>query len=144
MDLARTGHIALIMLSPTLAVAAAIYTPRVLRVVWNAVGRPRDAVQPHGRAIEALAADLHRLLLMHDSLKRSTAPAVRARRLRAIEAAITDCATEAAHALAVPVPDRPVHAGLPPPQLRQLLRSLDDAGLALPRTVHLLATDRRP
>ena len=56
MDVARTGHIALIMLSPTLAVAAALYTPRALRAVWNAVGRPHDAGQPNGRPIEALAA----------------------------------------------------------------------------------------
>jgi len=43
----------------------------------------------------------------------------------------------------VPVPVRPVHAGLPPPELSRLLRNLADAGLTLPSTVDLLANDRR-
>jgi hypothetical protein len=143
MDLARAGQIVVIMLSPTLAIAAAIHLPRAVRAVWAAIGRRPAGPHSSGPPIETLAADLHRLLHMYDALKRSPMQAVRAQRLRAVEAAISDCATEAARALGVPVPDRPAHAGLAPAELSRLLRALADTGLVLPSTVDLLANDRR-
>jgi hypothetical protein len=139
MDVARVGQIVLIMLSPTLAVAAAIYVPRALVAAWRAVNNRSDPNDPTGQPIEKLAADLRRLLQAHDELKHSPMLAKRAQRLRAVEAAITDCAAEAAQALAVPVPERPAHSGLPTPELRRLLRALADAGLALPPSSDLLA-----
>jgi hypothetical protein len=131
MDLARTGQIVLIMLSPTLAIGAAIYAPRVIKAVRKAF-RPRDESSPRGQPIEQLATDLHRLLLMHHQLRHTPGSAVRGVRLRALEAAITDCAVDAAYALGVPVPPRPAHAGLVAAELRRLLRDLADAGLVLP------------
>jgi hypothetical protein len=143
MDLVRAGQIVGIMLSPTLAVAAVLYLPRAVRAAWRLAGRRPGRSEPDGRPIEALAADLGRLLRMHDALARSSGLPRRAQRLHALEAAITDCAADAARALDVPVPVRPVHAGLPPPELSRLLRNLADAGLTLPSTVDLLANDRR-
>jgi hypothetical protein len=143
MDLGRVGQIALLMLSPTLAVAATIYLPRAVRAVWRAVRPGSEPPRPAGPPIEALAADLGRLLHLHDALMRAPTLPLRAQRLVALEAAITDCAAEAASALAVPVPDRPPHAGLPPSELGRLLRALAGAGLTLPSTVDLLSNDRR-
>jgi hypothetical protein len=79
------------------------------------------------------------LLWHHDRVARSIDVAMRAGHLRALEGAITICATQAARALDVPCPDRPPHGGLDKPQLRPLLRALAAAGLALPPEVGLLA-----
>jgi hypothetical protein len=142
MDVAKAGQIVVVMLSPTLAVAAAIYVPRALGAVLRMVGQGRHPERPGGPPIEELAADLRRLLHAHDSLKRSSSLAMRAHRLRAVEAAITDCATDAARALGVPVPQQPAHSGLPTRELRRLLRALADAGMVLPSSVDLLTNDR--
>ena len=76
--------------------------------------RPATDAQPIGPPIEQLAADLRRLLQRHDDLKRSTAVAMRAQKLRATEAAITDCAIDAARALDLPCPEEPGQRGARP------------------------------
>jgi hypothetical protein len=141
----RVAGIVVLMLSPTLLIATALYAPRGVRVVWRRLVDWRDdsTPQPSGPPIEQLAADLRRLLWHHDRLKQSTDVARRAWHLRALESAITDCATQAARALDVPYPDPPTHGGFDKPQLRRLLRALAAAGLVLPPAVGLLAPDRR-
>jgi hypothetical protein len=132
------------MLSPTLLIATALYAPRGLRVAWrNLVVDRRDHSNPRpvNPPIEQLAADLRRLLWHHHSVKQSTHVAKRAWHLRALEGAITDCATQAARALEVPYPDPPTRGGLDKAQLRRLLRALAAAGLVLPPAVGLLASD---
>lgn len=132
MDLARAAQIVAIMLSPTLAVGAAIYAPRLARALWHAADRRPDPLRPHSAPIEQLATDLRRLLRQHDDLRTSTGPGLRHVRLRALEAAITDLAVQAARALGVPATAPPAHAGLRPAELSRLLRDLTHAGLALP------------
>jgi hypothetical protein len=142
MDIAKAGQLVVLMFSPTLAVAAFVYGPRALRAVRRFLDqRAGSADRPAGPPIEQLAADLRRLLWRHESLRTATATAKRVGHLRALEAAIGDCAMDAARALGVPCRDRPPPGGLPTPELRRLLRALADAGLALPRTVDLLAAD---
>jgi hypothetical protein len=145
MDFAKAGQIVFLMLSPTLAVGAAIYVPRAVRLVRRRLAARALAKHPRPThaPIEQLAADLRRLLLQHEALRRSTGVAMRARRLQALEGAITDCAAEAARALEVPYPDWPVHGALTPPQLRRLLHDLAGAGLVLPPTAGLVAGDER-
>ncbi|GGQ59144.1 hypothetical protein [Couchioplanes azureus] len=141
MDLARAGQIAIIMLSPTLAVGVALYAPRAARALWHLARRRDDPLGPHSPPIEQLATDLRRLLYQHDDLRTDTRPGPRGLRLRALEAAITDLAVEAARALNVPARTPAPHAGMSPAALRRLLHDLTDAGLALP-AVGLLAGDR--
>ena len=141
MNVAKASEIVAIMLSPTLVVAAALYIPRGVRAIARRIGRHSDQVTHP--PIEELAADLRRLLRQHETLKQSPGLAMRAKHLRAVEGAITDCATEAATALGLPCPDQPVRGVLPTPQLRELLRSLADAGLVLPPAVGLLTADKR-
>jgi hypothetical protein len=147
MDITRLGQIVLILLSPTLIIGAALHLPRWVRAASRTVRnrtRPADhELLPLGPPIEELAGDLRRLLLQHDAVRRTTEAAMRAQRMRAIEAAITDCAVQAARALDVPCPDRAGPVALEKPQLRRLLRALRDAGLVLPKGVALLAVDRR-
>jgi hypothetical protein len=141
----RVAGIVVLMLSPTLLIGTALYAPRGVRAIWRRLaGRRYDSTsQPTNPPIEQLAADLRRLLWHHDMVKRSTDVAMRARRLRALEGAITDCATQAARAIDVPYPDRPAHGEFDKPQLRRLLRALAAAGLVLPTAVELLAPDGR-
>ena len=141
MQLAKATEIAALMLSPTLVIGAALYLPRCIRAVLRHVHSTPTATRP---PIEELAADLRRLLRRHEALLRSETGAARAVHLRALEGAITDCATEAASALGLPCPARPAHAPLATPELRRLLRSLADAGLVLPPAIRLLASDPRP
>ena len=136
MDISRATEIVVIMLSPTLTVGAAIYTPRVFRAARRIVARRHDVnPQPSQRPIELIAEDLRRLLRQHETVRQSTGVAMRMQHLRALEAAVTDCASEAARALGLPCPDRPVHGALSAPQLRRLLLALADAGLMLPPAV---------
>jgi len=119
---------------------------RALRAVWSRlVAQREDGVpQPDRPPIEKLAADLRRLLWQHDSVTRSVDVAMYAWRLRALEGAITICATQAARSLDVPHPDPPMPGGfIHKPQLRRLLRSLAAAGLVLPPGVGLLAPETR-
>jgi hypothetical protein len=141
MDLAKIGQFVIVMLSPTLAVGAAIYAPRVARALWHLARRRDDSPRTRSAPIEQLAADLRRLLIQHDELRRSSQPGPRVLRLRALEAAITDLAVEAAQALDIAVTAPPAHTGMRIAELRRLLHDLTGAGLALP-AVGLLAGER--
>jgi hypothetical protein len=147
----KVGQIVLLMLSPTLLFAAICHAPHGVRAVRRLVNdrrlvnnRSADRnPQPSNPPIEQIAADLRRVLWQHEIFARATDLPMRAQRMRAMEAAITDCATQAARALEVPYPDRPAHAGFDRPQLRRLLRALAAEGLVLPPAAGLLAPDSR-
>lgn len=96
------------------------------------------SLTPIGPPIEEIAAALRRLLARHDRFARSADAALRVRRMSELEVAITWRATQAARALGVPDPVRPVDKA----ELRLLLRSLAAAGLVLPTTVVLMTRDR--
>ena len=95
----------------------------------------RQPPQPLGPPIEQLAADLRRLLRLHESLTVSAHLAMRAHRLWAVEAAIGMRAVEAARALDIAhrEPERP--GALTRDELLQLLTALAAAGLVLPAKV---------
>jgi hypothetical protein len=142
----RAAGIMLALLSPTLLGASAMFGASAVRAVRDRLADWRDSgiPQPDGPPIEKLAADLRRLLWHHDEvITQSNDGAMSTLRLRALQAAITICATQAARALEVPYPDPPTDAGLDAPQLGRLLRALADAGLVLPPAVRLLAPDGR-
>jgi hypothetical protein len=152
MGVGAVGEWVVLMVTPTVAVAAALGSPALLRAIQR---RRRRQQRPRGPAhapapapvrppIEQLAADLRRLLERHDALKQSTDVAVRGRKLLALEAAITDCAVDAAGALDVPCPPPAGRAALATPALRRLLHALADAGLVIePLTGVFAAEDRR-
>jgi hypothetical protein len=130
------GKLILITVTPTLLGAAVIYAPRWCAAIarhWPE--RSRRELVPAGLPIEQLAADLRRLLRLHDEMTSSAHLAMRAHRLWAIEAAIGVRAVEAARALDVPHPEPLDSGGLTCAQLRDLLHALADAGLVLPATV---------
>jgi hypothetical protein len=155
----KAGEIVLLMLAPSLLIGTIVYAPRIILAVWRRIAdrRARNNPQPTSPPIEQLAADLRRLLWRHDTVSRSTDElrrrempgdtdtpiifAMRARRMWALEGAITDCATKAARALDVSQPAVPACGVLEKPNLRRLLRDLADAGLVLPSAVGLLASD---
>jgi hypothetical protein len=141
----KAGQIVLLILSPSLLFGAVCYAPRGFRAARRLIDnrRAETGPQPTGPPIERIAADLRRLLWQHDMLTRSGDLPMRARRLWGLQAAITDCAIQAARALDVPHADPPASAGFERAQLRRLLRSLADAGLVLPPTAGLLAPDSR-
>src|SRR5687768_12459775 len=112
MDVSRVAEITVVMVGPSLVLAAVLYAPGVVRTVRR-LGPHRPPVPVAGPPIEQLAADLRRLLVCHEELTRSTSTAMRVVHLRAVEAAITDCAADAARALDVPCPPRPARGGLP-------------------------------
>jgi len=141
MDIGQVAQITLVLLSPTLAFAAAIYVPRAVRAVWRRI-HPEPDPGPLSPPIEEVVANLHRLLRQHDALLHTPDVALRARRLKALEAAITDNALDAARALDVPAPAAPGPTGLRPATLSRLLRDLAAAGLVLPRGVGLVDGDR--
>lgn len=140
-----TSQIVLVILAPTLFFGTVFWAPRAIEAARRLIANRRAErnPQPIGPPIEQLAADLRRLLWEHDRFERSREFPMQARRLWGLEAAITDCATQAARALDVPHPDRPAVVGLGRSQLRQLLQALAAEGLALPPTVGLLAPDSR-
>jgi hypothetical protein len=135
-SLLDVGKLALITVTPTLIGAAVVCTPRwwaALSRAW--AGRREDEPQPLGPPIEQLAADLRRLLRLHEELTRSAHIAMLAHRLWAVEAAIGSRAVEAARALDVPHRE-PEHLEiLTRTELRRLLHELSRAGLALPALV---------
>jgi hypothetical protein len=133
MDVANAGQWVILMVSPTLLVAGALCAPRTLRAARRLAAERRPAADPQPTCppIEQLAADLRRLLQRHGDLKRSTTIAMRGQKLRATEAAITDCAVDAARALELAYPQRPAHTALALPELRRLLWALEGAGLVL-------------
>lgn len=127
----------LITVTPAALGALVIYLPRLV------ARRTRPAVpRPAGLPIERLAADLRRLLRLHDELARSSLASVRAHRLWAVEVAIGARALEAARALEVPCPSSPAEA-LPRAELAALLRALTAAGLTLPHSVGHFTRDGR-
>jgi hypothetical protein len=144
MSLLDVGKLALIAIAPTLIGAVVVYAPK-----WcAALAQLRPAhddpeTEPIGLPIEKLAADLRRLLRLHDELTRSAHIAIRAHRLWAVEAAIGVRAVEAARALDVPHRDPAPGATLSRTELGRLLHALVDAGLVLPTTVGPFTSDGR-
>jgi hypothetical protein len=139
------GRIVLLTLSSVLLFAATGYAMRGVRVVVRLVDdhRARKNPQPTNRPIEQIAADLRRLLWQHELVGRSDDVVMRARRLRALETLITDCATQAARGLGMPYPDRPTLGAFDKPELRRLLCALEAEGLVLLPGVGLLEPDGR-
>jgi hypothetical protein len=130
-SIATAGGLVLLVLAPSLLVGAVLNAPRWLR--WVRQLRRADAVEvPYGPPIERIAAELTRLLLLHDHWDRSPDRAMRARRHSTLETAITYRATQAARALGVPHPYPAAHGRLDQSRLRALLRNLAAEGLVLP------------
>jgi hypothetical protein len=144
MNVAAVGGWVALMVMPTAALAAAVGAPAVLRRVrrrWRRHGGPR--LTPTRPPIEQLAADLRRLLGRHEALMRSTQVAVRGQKRLALEAAISDCAMDAAGALEVACPARSGRAALPTPELRNLLHGLAANGLVIEPLTGVFAADDR-
>jgi DNA-binding helix-hairpin-helix protein with protein kinase domain len=118
--------------SKATAIVVALRVPRFVRALRR-YGRLRP--RPQHPPIERLAADLRRLLRAYDTLSHSPDVAARAAHLRALEAALADCASETARALGVPYPPGDRHTPLPKSELRLLLRDLAAAGLVLPGNI---------
>lgn len=144
MSLLDVGKLAVIAVTPTILGAAVVYAPK-----WcGAIARrwpqrvDRDP-KPVGPPIEQLAADLRRLLRLHDELTVSAHLAMRAHRLWAVEAAIGVRAVEAAQALDVPHREPELPGALTRTELHGLLRALADAGLVLPATIGPFTRDGR-
>ena len=136
MSLLDLGKLALITVTPTLLGAAVAYGPKWCGAVarrWPE--RVDHTPKPAGPPIQQLAADLRRLLRLHDELTASAHLAIRAHRLWAVEAAIGVRAVEAARALGVPHPEPAVPGELSCAQLQELLRSVAASGLVLPAAV---------
>jgi Sec-independent protein translocase protein TatA len=136
-------QVVLVLAWPALLYGAVRGAGRGARAVRRRVSDRRAELnpQPANRPIEQIAADLRRLLSQHDTLTQVNDP-MGGRRLWAVEAAITDCAMQAARALGVSHPDRPAYARFGTARLRRLLRALAAEGLALPPAAGLLAPDR--
>lgn len=134
MDVLKAVHIVALMLAPSAIVGAAIWLPQGYRAVTELVRERRSGplLRPTGPPIEKIAADLRRMLSLHESLRRSPKVARRAHHLRALEAAITDCAADAARAVGLPDPRPETGRPLPTAELRAVLRALADAGIVLP------------
>jgi len=143
-SLLDVGKLALITVTPTLIGAAIVYSPRWCAAVAEAWSRrTAEQPQPLGPPIEQLAADLRRLLRLHEELTRSAHMAMLAHRLWAVEAAIGARAVEAARALEVPH-RTPEHLEiLTRAELTQLLLDLAHAGLTLPTPVAPFTKDGR-
>jgi hypothetical protein len=132
-DLAKAAHLVALMVGPTVAVGAVVWTPALVRALRRRrARRARESARPAGRPIERIAADLRRLLAEYEQVSRSTGVAVRARHLAALRGALTDCVLEAARALDVPAPTPPRREPLPVPELARMLRALDQAGVVIP------------
>ena len=144
MDLVDAVKLAVIAVTPALLGAAFVYGPRLCTAAIEAwrERRPREP-EPAGPPIEQLAADLRRLLRLHDRLTRSAQLAMRAHRLWAVEAAIEVRAIEAARALGVPHREPERQGDLSRTELGDLLRTLARAGLVLPTTVGPFTSDGR-
>lgn len=144
MDLVIAAKLALLTATPALLGAAILAAPRWWAALARLVpDRADNEPQPAGPPIERLAADVRRLLRLHDELMTSAHLAMRAHRLWAVEAAIGVRAVEAARALEVPYPEPATPSGLTRTQLHALLRALADAGLVLPAAVGRFTRDGR-
>lgn len=136
MSLFDVGKLAVIAATPTFLGVAVVYAPKWCGAVARRWPERTDHTpRPAGLPIEQLAADLRRLLRLHDGLTASAHLAIRAHRLWAVEAAIGVRAVEAARALELPHREPAMPGDLTCAELHELLRSLADAGLALPATV---------
>jgi hypothetical protein len=143
-SLLDVGTLAIIAVIPTLLGAVVIYAPRWCAAIarhWPE--RAGHQPEPAGLPIEQLAADLRRLLRLHDELTVSAHLAMRAHRLWAVEAAIGTRAVEAARALDVPHREPATPGALSRAELHDLLRALADAGLVLPATIGPFTRDGR-
>jgi hypothetical protein len=144
MSLLDVGKLAVITVTPTLIGAIVIYSPRwwaALVEVWPY--RRAEDPPPAGPPIQQLAADLRRLLRLHEELTRSAHIAMLAHRLWAVEAAIGARAVEAARALDVPHREVGQLEMLPRGELTRLLQDLARAGLVLPSPVGPFTMDGR-
>jgi hypothetical protein len=138
------GKLALIVVTPTLLGAVAVYAPKWCGLVadrWARLRPPPPA--PLGPPIEQLAADLRRLLRLHGEMLESAHLAMRAHRLWAIEAAIGVRAIEAARALDVPHREPELPGALTRSELLDLLTALAACGLVLPAKVGPFTSDGR-
>jgi hypothetical protein len=88
--------------------------------------------------IEQIAADLRRMLRTHDGIVRTRHIAATGRRVRALDAAISTSAVQAARAREVVSHPKPAPYGaLETSQLRTPLQALRAEGLVLPADVRL-------
>jgi hypothetical protein len=145
MNVLPAVQLLLLAVTPTVLGAIVITAPRWMAALGRLRSeRPSDTPEPVGLPIEQLAADLRRLLRLHDDLTVSAHLAMRAHRLWAVEAAIAVRAAEAAKALDVPCPEPAVPGGgIDRMALRRLLIALAEAGLVLPDTVGPFTKDGR-
>ena len=144
MNILDVGKLALIVATPTLLGALVVYSPRWYAFLTERWPRRADREpEPLGPPIQQLAADLRRLLRLHDELTRSAHVAMLAHRLWAVEAAIGVRAVEAAQALDVPHSAPRAAGELPRGELIALLHRLVDAGLVLPAAVGHFTRDGR-
>jgi hypothetical protein len=135
-SLLDVGKLVLIAATPTLLGAAVIYAPKWFGVLTRRWPERVDREpKPAGLPIEQLAADLRRLLRLHDELTASAHLGIRAHRLWAIEAAIEVRAIEAARALDIAHREPALPGELTCAELQDLLSSLAISGLVLPATV---------
>ena len=132
MTVRRVLELLAIMLGPSVAVGAAVWLPPKAVGLWVRVTHRPPEPSPLGPPIERVAADLRRLLALHEAEVASPRLPLRASRLTALRAAIGDAALDAASALELPVPRRRGREPLPVPVVAALLHSLVDAGLVLP------------
>jgi hypothetical protein len=136
------GEIVILALSPTLAFGVGCWAKRGVRAARR-TRRRRDerAMRPTNPPIEQIAADLRRMLRTHDGIIRTRHIAATGRRLRALEAAISTSAVQAARALEVSHPKPAPYGPLEISQLRPLLQALRAGGLVLPADVGLTQPD---
>ena len=134
MTVTRVLLFLLIVMTPTLIGAVLVTAPRWVAALGRCLPerRPKLAPEPLGKPIEQLAADLRRLIRLHDELNASALQGFRAVRIWSVEAAIGARAVEAARALDVPFREPPADGRFTRDELGALLRSLAAAGLALP------------
>jgi hypothetical protein len=136
------GETLILALSPTLAFGLGCWAKRQARTVRrNRRRRAERAMQPTSAPIEQIAADLRRMLWTHDRVVRTRDISTIGRRARALEAAISTSALQAARALEVSHPKPVPYTGLETWQLRRLLQALRAEGLALPADVGLIQPD---
>jgi hypothetical protein len=136
------GGVAILALSPTLAFGLGCAVSRGIAAARRVRRHRRErAMRPVNPPIEQVAADLRRMLRTHDGIVRTRNIATTDRRVRALEAAISTSAVQAARALEVSHPSPVPYSGLETSQLRRLLRALRAEGLVLPADVGLTQPD---
>jgi hypothetical protein len=136
------GGVVILALSPTLAFGMGCCVNRGIRAARR-IRRRREkrAMRPVNPPIEQIAADLRRMLRAHDGIVRTRHIATTDRRVRALEAAISTSAVQAALALEVSHPSPVPYSGLETSQLRRLLQALRAEGLVLPADAGLTQPD---